>query len=63
MLGLWKIEEGGAVGGRILILAANGTRDALRSTDGKSTTGSSSPRLSSSWKETESEEELEQMYD
>lgn len=63
MLGLWKIEEGGAVGGRILILAANGTRDALRSTDGKSTTGSSSPGLSSSWKETESEEELEQMYD
>lgn len=45
---LLKIELGGAVGGRfILILDANGTRDALRNTDGKSRTGSSA-KLSSS---------------
>lgn len=38
-------EPGGAVGGRILILDVNGTRDALRNTyvtDGKSITGSHS---------------------
>lgn len=47
------MEPGGAVGGRFnRIFAANGTRDARRSTDGKSIMGSSSPRLSSSWKET-----------
>lgn len=46
---LWNIEPGGAVGGRFnLILAANGTRDARRSTDGKSITGSSSHKLLSS---------------
>lgn len=45
---LWKIEPGGAVGGRfILILDANGTRDARRNTDGKSNIGSSA-KLSSS---------------
>lgn len=48
MLGLWNIELGGAVGGRIRIFVVNGTNDALRNTDGKSITGSSSPKLSSS---------------
>lgn len=48
-MGLLNIEPGGAVGGRFnLILAANGTRDARLSTDGKSITGSSSHKLSSS---------------
>lgn len=42
-LDLWKTEPGGAVGGLFnLILAANGTNDALRNTDGKSIIGSSS---------------------
>lgn len=46
---LLNIEPGGAVGGRFnLILAANGTRDARLSTDGKSITGSSPHKLSSS---------------
>lgn len=46
---LWNMEPGGAVGGRFIrIFAANGTSDARRNTDGKSITGSSSPKLSSS---------------
>lgn len=51
---LWKMEPGGAVGGRFnRMREANGTSDARRNTDGKSIKGSSSTLPSSSWNDTD----------